>query len=82
MNSRQPQDILLQLYRAALDAADPLRVIPPHLPAPPKGRTVVVGVGKAAAAMAQAVERHWTGPLSGVVVVPDGATLALEKIRV
>lgn len=82
MNSRQPQDILLQLYRAALDAADPLRVIPPHLPAPPKGRTVVVGVGKAAAAMALAVERHWPGPLSGVVVVPEGATLALEKIKV
>jgi len=76
------QELLLQLYRAALDAADPLQVIPPHLPPPPRGRTVVVGVGKAAAAMAQAVERHWSGPLGGAVVVPEGATLPLQKIRV
>ena len=75
-------DVLLQLYRAALDAADPLQVIPPHLPPAPKGRTVVVGVGKAAAAMAQAVEHHWSGRLSGVVVVPEGATLPLQKITV
>lgn len=72
----------MQLYRAALDAADPLKVIPPHLPEMPKGRTVVVGVGKAAAAMAQAVENHWTGMLSGVVVVPEGAALALHRINI
>jgi hydroxypyruvate reductase len=77
-----PHAVLMQLYRAALDAADPLQVIPPHLPPPPLGRTVVVGVGKAAAAMAQAVEAHWQGPLSGVVVVPEGATRPLRNIRV
>ena len=42
---------------AALDAADPLKLVPPHLPEPPKGRTLVVGAGKAAAAMALAVEQ-------------------------
>jgi hydroxypyruvate reductase len=78
----QAQEVLKQLYRAALGAADPLQVIPPHLPPVPKGRTVVVGVGKAAAAMAQAVEAHWQGPLSGVVVVPVGATRPLQHIRV
>jgi hydroxypyruvate reductase len=79
-----PQQIefLLDLYRHALAAADPMKVLPPHLPAPPRGRTVVVGVGKAAASMARAVEQHWTGPLSGVVVVPHGASLPLQRIEV
>jgi hydroxypyruvate reductase len=80
--SSDPQALLLRLYRAALDAADPMLVVPPHLPATSAGRTVVVGVGKAAAAMARAVETHWQGPLSGVVVVPPGAGLPLSHIRV
>ena len=82
MDSLAPQELLLRLYRAALDAANPMKVVPPYLPQPPKGRTIVVGVGKAAAAMARAVEAHWPGPLSGVVVVPTGATLPLENIQV
>jgi glycerate 2-kinase len=73
---------LLRLYQAALAAADPMTVLPAHLPAPPKGRTVVVGVGKAAAAMACAVEAHWPGPLTGVVVAPFGAGLPTRHIRV
>ena len=52
-------------FRAALSAADPLVIVSAHLPAPPKGRTIVVGAGKAAAAMAKAVETNW----------PDGASL-------
>ena len=82
MNTWKPQDVLMQLYRAALDAADPLKVIPPHLPPKPKGRTVVVGVGKAAAEMALAIENNWEGQLSGIVVVPDGATRPLKKIDI
>ena len=74
-------DALLRMYRAALDAADPRLVVPANLPDPPQGRTVVVGVGKAAAAMAQAVEANWTGALSGTVVVPAGAALPLERIN-
>lgn len=73
--------LLKELYGAALAAADPMRVLPAHLPPKPAGRTVVVGVGKAAAAMAQALEAHWDGPLSGVVAVPRGATLPLKSIR-
>ncbi|MDE2347707.1 MAG: glycerate kinase [Gammaproteobacteria bacterium] len=72
---------LHDLYRAALAAADPKRVLAAHLPAPPRGRTVVVGMGKAAASMAAAVEAHWQGPLSGIVVVPQGATLELEHLE-
>jgi glycerate 2-kinase len=74
-------DLLRELYGAALAAADPMQVLPRHLPTPPKGRTVVVGVGKAGASMARAVEAHWRGPLSGVVAVPQGATLPLERIE-
>jgi hydroxypyruvate reductase len=81
VNASKPQDILIQLYRAALDAADPLKVIPPHLPPRPKGRTVVVGVGKAAAEMALTIENIWEGPLSGIVVVPEGALRPLNKIK-
>jgi glycerate 2-kinase len=77
-----PQVALLQeLYQACLSAADPLKTLPRWLPEPPKGRTVVVGVGKAGASMALAVERAWGGPISGVVAVPKGATLDLKFIE-
>ncbi len=64
------RELLVDSFRAALTAADPLHTIPPHLPAPPKGRTIVVGAGKAAAAMAKAVEDNWPtmAPLSGLVI--------------
>ena len=74
-------EVLLRIYQAALRAADPRVVLPRHLPAPPRGKTVVVGLGKAAAAMAQALEQHWQGPLQGVVVVPQGAKLPLQHIE-
>lgn len=68
-----PPDLLRKLLEAAVEAACPLHCVPPHLPpAPAKGRTIVVGAGKAAAAMAAAVERHWQGPLSGMVITRYG----------
>ena len=60
--------LLLELFKAAVNAAAPALCVPPHLPLRPKGRTIVVGAGKAAAAMAAAVEAHWDGPLEGLVV--------------
>ena len=68
------RDLLLRMFRAAVAAAAPERCLPPHLPSPPSGRTVVVGAGKAAAAMAQVVERHWPADraLSGLVVTRYG----------
>src|SRR5487761_2186172 len=77
-----PVKLLLRLYHAALAAADPMKVVPTYLPPPPRGRTVVVGLGKAAASMAKAVEAHWKGPLTGVVVVPEGAGLPLQRIKI
>lgn len=80
--SSTPQvDVLMHLYHAMLGAADPAMVVPGHLPSPPRGRMVVVGVGKAAAAMARAVEANWPGPLEGIVAVPQGATLPLKRIE-
>lgn len=66
--------LLLAMFQAAVDAAAPEICVPPHLPAPPAGRTVVIGAGKAAASMAAAVEAHWPAdrPLSGVVVTRYG----------
>src|SRR5512134_4060830 len=77
-----PRELLLASYRAAVAAADPLEIVPGHLPAPPRGRTVVVGAGKAAAAMAQAVEAHWRGPLSGLVVTRYGHGAPCKRIEV
>ena len=66
--------LLRQMFDAAVTAAAPDAAVPPHLPAPPAGRTIVVGAGKAAAAMARAVEAHWPAdrPLSGLVVTRYG----------
>ena len=65
-----PRELLLGSFRAALTAADPLSIVGPHLPTPPKGKTLVVGAGKAAAAMAKAVDNAWPAkmPLNGVVI--------------
>lgn len=64
----EPRQLLTSLFTAAVDAALPTGRLAAHLPPPPVGRTVVVGAGKAAASMARAVEDHWQGPLSGIVV--------------
>ena len=65
-----PRDLLIDSFRAALSAADPLVIVPPNLPAPPKGKTIVVGAGKAAASMAKAVELNWPQhkALEGLVI--------------
>jgi glycerate 2-kinase len=75
-------ELLRRLLTAALDAAAPARVVPPRLPPPPKGRTIVVGAGKAAAAMARAVEDHWQGDLSGLVVTRYGHGVPCRRITV
>jgi len=78
-----PRQRLRQLFDAAVAAAQPAQVLPPHLPAPPPGRTLVIGAGKAAAAMVYALEAHWPGaaPLSGCVVTRYGHTPARAQGR-
>ncbi len=79
-----PREYLLGSFKAAVKAANPTQIIPPHLPHPPKGRTLVVGAGKAAAAMAAAVETHWPhdSALDGLVVTRYGHSLPTHKIQI
>ncbi|MGH8616281.1 MAG: glycerate kinase type-2 family protein [Burkholderiales bacterium] len=79
-----PRDLLLASYRAAVGAADPLKIVPAHLPKPPRGRTLAIGAGKAAAAMAAAVESTWPAgtSLSGLVITRYGHGLPTKRIEV
>jgi len=70
------------MFDAAIAAALPDRTLPAYLPMPPKGRTLVVGCGKAAGSMAKAVEDHWPGELSGMVVTRYGYNVPTKRIEV
>ncbi len=78
----QPREFLRMLFDAAVAAADPAVTVAKHLPAPPKGRTIVVGAGKASAAMAAALEAVWHGPLEGLVVTRYGYGATCRKIEI
>ena len=81
-----PRQLLRRLFAAGLAAADPARCVPPALaaiePPGPGGRLIVVGAGKASAAMARAVEAHWPGPLSGLVVTRYGHGVPCSRIEI
>jgi hydroxypyruvate reductase len=74
--------LLEDLFRAAVAAADPGRAVAAHLPPKPRGRTVVVGAGKASAQMAAAFERHWPEPVSGLVVTRYGYAVPTNRIEI
>ena len=80
--STTPREMLQAMFDAAVAAAQPSHCVPPHLPAAPKGRLIVIGAGKASAAMAQAVEKHWPGELSGLVVTRYGYGVPCERIEI
>ncbi len=82
MSLIEPRPFLTSLFEAAVIAADPEAAIRAHLPARPKGRTIVIGAGKAASQMAAAFERLWDGPLEGTVVARHGPIEACERIEV
>lgn len=75
---------LTDLFEAAVARAQPDRCVPAALPAPPRGRVVVLGAGKASAAMARAVEKHWPDPgrLEGVVVTRYGHGVPCRHIEI
>ncbi|HEX5698787.1 MAG TPA: glycerate kinase [Rhodoferax sp.] len=77
-----PRALLRSLFDAAVAAAQPALCLPAHLPAPPKGRTIVIGAGKASAAMAMALEAHWPGPLEGLVVTRYGYQQPCQRIEI
>lgn len=74
--------VLRAMFDAAVAAAQPERCVPPTLPAPPAGRTLVIGAGKASAAMARALENHWPGPLEGLVVTRYGYAVPCQRIEI
>jgi hydroxypyruvate reductase len=73
---------LERIWRAGMESCLPERVLPPHLPEPPPGRTLVLALGKAAIAMAAAVEARWAGPLGGLAVAPHGSLGSLRRVEV
>lgn len=79
-----PRELLTASFHAAVAAADPLKIVAPYLPSPPKGRTLVVGAGKAAASMARAVEQAWPAsqPLEGLVVTRYAHGMNTDRIKV
>lgn len=77
-----PAALLRQMFAAAIAAAQPALCLPPSLPAPPRGRTVAIGFGKASAAMARALETNWAGDLSGLVVTRYGHAVPCERIEI
>jgi len=78
----EPERFLRGLFDAALAAVSPAGCLPAFLPVRPQGRTVVIGAGKAAAAMAAVVEDRWVGPISGLVVTRYGHGQKTARIRV
>lgn len=82
MTVETPRVLLRRMFDAAVARAQPALCLPPHFPTPPKGRTVVIGAGKAAGAMAKALEERWPGPLSGLVVTRYGHGAKTARIEV
>ncbi|RWB30910.1 glycerate kinase [Mesorhizobium sp.] len=82
MTEIDPKTFLTAIFNAAVAAADPQRTIRDHLPARPKGRTIVVGAGKGSAQMAAAFEKVWDGPIEGLVVTRYGYAAACQRIEI
>ena len=70
------------MFDAAIASAQAAVCVPPHLPEAPAGRLIVIGAGKASAAMAQSVEAHWPAPLSGLVVTRYGYSVPCKRIEI
>lgn len=74
--------LLTGMFDAAIAIAQPALRIPQFLPAPPRGRLIVIGAGKASAAMARAFEEHWPGSLEGLVVTRYGYAVPCRRIEI
>ncbi|RWP96181.1 glycerate kinase [Mesorhizobium sp.] len=82
MTEIDPKTFLAAIFNAAVAAADPQRTIRDHLPATPKGRTIVIGAGKGSAQMAAAFEKVWDGPIEGLVVTRYGYGATCQRIEI
>ena len=77
-----PPEFLRQIFDAAVAAAHPRQTLAAHLPAERNGRLIVIGAGKAAAAMAEVVEQAWSGEVSGLVVTRYGHGANCRRVEV
>ena len=77
-----PTKLLHSLFEPAVASAQPAQCVPSHLPEPPKGRTLVIGAGKASAEMARAMEQNWPGELEGLVLTRYGHAVPCERIEI
>jgi hydroxypyruvate reductase len=77
-----PEVLLKAMFKAGVNAALPSLCVPAHLPPRPKGRTIIIGAGKASGAMAKALEDTWDGPLDGLVVTRYGYRVPTERLEV
>jgi glycerate 2-kinase len=82
MTEIDPKTFLTAIFDAAVAAADPEKTIRDHLPAKPKGRTIVIGAGKGSAQMAAAFEKVWDGPIEGLVVTRYGYGATCQRIEI
>ncbi|SDC61613.1 hydroxypyruvate reductase [Cupriavidus sp. YR651] len=82
MQAEQARALLHDMFQAAIDAAQPSGTLAQYLPPPPKGRTIVIGAGKASAAMANAFEAAWEGPVEGLVVTRYGYAVECSRIEI
>ena len=82
MDANAARELLRRMFDAAVAAAQPDLCVPRHLPPPPRGRLIVIGAGKASAAMARAVENHWKGPVAGLVVTRYGYAVPCRQIEI
>ena len=83
MSAAEREQLLKKMFAAAVDAALPKNILQGFMPATPRGRTLVVGAGKASAAMARAFEDNWSGAeLSGLVVTSYGHEVDCQSIEI
>jgi len=82
MNDTQARALLRNMFQAAIDASQPALTLAAHLPARPRGRTIVIGAGKASAAMARAFEAAWPWEVEGLVVTRYGYAVPCERIEI
>ncbi len=80
--SEKQIQLVKAMFNAAVQQALPLNTMPAHMPKPPRGRTIVVGAGKASAAMAQVFEQNWQAPLEGLIVTRYGHGVPCTKIEI
>ena len=77
-----PVVLLRQIFDEAIAAVQPSICLPKHIPNPPLGRTIVLGAGKASAAMAKTLEEKWPWPLEGLVITRYGHKIENKRINI